>query len=65
VAEAEVPEEGAGVESPTSEEDELAGVPVVLDPRVVALVEVSLVAVELFLRVNVLEELGLVPPAIL
>jgi hypothetical protein len=63
--EAEMELEGLVVEGPASKEDELSGVPVVFEPFVSTLVEVALVPVELFLRVNILEKLGLIPPAII
>jgi hypothetical protein len=64
-AEAVVPREGGPVESPSCEEDELTGAPVILDPLGALLVEVGVVAVEFLLWINILEELCLLPPSII
>ena len=61
-AEAEVHFKGGPVKCPTREEDELSGAPVVLEPVALILVQVVVISVQLFLRVHILEELGLVPP---
>lgn len=62
-AESEVELEGLVVEGPSGKEKELPGAPVVFEPLVALLVEVSLVAGKLLLRVDILKELRLVPPA--
>ncbi len=63
VAETEMPLEGPVVGGRPQQEKPLSGLPVVFDPfNALFFVEVRLVAVHLFLRVNEPQELGLLPP---
>lgn len=63
MAEAEMQLKCVPIKGPSGEEEELTCAPVILDPLLTILVKVALVAVELLLRVNELEKLGLLPPA--
>jgi hypothetical protein len=50
------------VEGPSCKEDELSEAPIVLEPMLGILVQVFFISVQLFLRVNELQEFGLRPP---
>lgn len=64
VTKAEVALESVVINCPSSEEDELSGAPVVLNPSILFLVEIVTVSVELLLRINILEKFSLGPPSI-
>lgn len=57
--------EGGPVRSKSGEEDKLSYAPVVLEPVLATSAQILFVSVELLLRINVLEKLGLIPPAVI